>query len=1587
MRTPENSNRKTPAASALAWGGGFMRILLALLLAFTLVPASLAEQKRTQFDHLTTGFELTGQHRDLPCESCHAKAVFKGTPHDCSSCHGVGTAIRATAKPVNHILSTDRCGSCHTPVAWNPAVNFDHTQARGSCSTCHNNVQAQGKGPQHIDTNLECDACHSTIGWAGAVFSHDGITTGCASCHNGVQAKGAPPTHIPTDGAPCESCHSTTNFTTFAGTAMNHAAVTAIACATCHEAGRSFLGVTIVTRPSAPHPTTGDCGACHASTLSFTAGTLQPANHIPSSQPCTLCHSNPADFSVYVMSHQGISSGCASCHGAGLSFANMAPPTLKVLPANHVPTSKPCETCHSPSNFTTFSGTMMSHAGVTSGCAACHGAGLTFLGTPSLVTEPAGHIPVGTVDCVSCHSATNFTTFSRTSMNHAGFTANCIACHGAGLSFTGTPPVLTVPANHIPTGTTACEGCHSTSNFTSFGGTVMNHAVVSSIACSACHETGKAFVGSPPIVTRPALPHVQVEECSDCHTTITFKNASNFPANHIPVPNGSSSSCSQCHSNASNYAIYNMDHSVVTGTACATCHGATASFANMAPPTLKVLPGNHVPVGTTACESCHSPTIFTSFSGTAMNHAVVSGTACASCHGSGKVFVGTPAVVTEPTNHIPVGSTACQSCHAATNFTTFSGTAMNHAGFTTNCITCHGAGLTFAGAPPVKTFPSNHIPTGTLACEKCHSTSNFTNFAGTAMNHAVVTSIACSACHEAGKSFVGAPPVVTRPPPPHVTAGECSTCHFSTTTFTGASNLPPNHIPLPAADGTNCALCHSNPNDYSVYSMSHANITSNCAQCHASGSSFTNMAPPTLKVLPAGHIPVGSRACESCHSPSNFTTFAGTAMNHAGFMTDCIACHGAGLSFTGTPAVKTFPSNHIPTGTISCESCHSTSTFASFAGTAMNHAAVTSIACATCHASGKSFVGAPPVVTEPTNHIPIGTTACDGCHSKTSFTTFAGTAMNHTGFTTNCITCHGAGLTFAGSPAVKTFPSNHIPTGTISCESCHSKTSFTTFAGTAMNHAVVTSITCSTCHEAGKSFVGSPAIVTRPPAPHVATGECSNCHFSTTSFQGATTMPPNHIPLPAADGSNCGLCHTNANDYSVYTMNHVNITANCAQCHGAGLTFANIAPPALKQPPIGPPAHIPTGTIACEQCHTPTNFNTFAGTIMKHAAVRAQRCDSCHEYGMAWYGEPRLWVRDGPNHHKGQDCGGSGCHSARDKYGIRRPATAAVRQAVKATTGVGVVARGGAGTTTGVAPTVGPSLARQGSFDHRRVFGTSCINCHDQASGTGKPASHIAASNACETCHMTLAWLPVSRVDHTQVKGTCASCHNGTIATGKPSGHVATAAGCESCHTTNAWTPARFEHASVSPHTCTTCHDAVHAIGLPRNHVPTSQQCDTCHGTLAWLPAKLDHSTLTSGCANCHNNTIAVGKPAQHMSLQRDCASCHTYSDWSVISFKHSSAAYPGEHRATPSCVTCHTSNTDQIPYLAPANAGTCGACHVNDFKPDAHPKTLTGEKYTASELANCTGACHVYSDSTHSTVSKSLPGPYHRVSDAAFKH
>ena len=370
-----------------------------------------------------------------------------------------------------------------------------------------------------------------------------------------------------------------------------------------------------------------------------------------------------------------------------------------------------------------------------------------------------------------------------------------------------------------------------------------------------------------------------------------------------------------------------------------------------------------------------------------MNHAGIS-SGCATCHATGKTFFGVT-VVTPPATHIPSGATACETCHAPAKFTNFGGTAMNHAGISTGCATCHATGKSFYGVTVV-TPPATHIPVGAAACESCHAPTQFTNFGGTAMNHAPVAGTACATCHETGKSFYGVT-IVTRPTPAQdaESPDQRRLRHLPQLDHVVHGRRSPPSRPITFRPRQACALCHTTPGNYAVATMNHTGITAGCATCHATGLTLCQRRAGVAAGDPHSD---GATACETCHAPAKFTNFSGTAMNHAGISTGCATCHATGKSFFGVTVV-TPPATHIPSGATACESCHAPAKFTNFGGTAMNHAGI-STGCATCHATGKSFYGV-TVVTPPATHIPVGTAACESCHAPAKFTNFGGTAMNH----------------------------------------------------------------------------------------------------------------------------------------------------------------------------------------------------------------------------------------------------------------------------------------------------------------------------------------------------------------------------------------------------------------------------------------------------------------------------------------------------------------------------------------------------------------------------------------------------------------
>ena len=162
------------------------------------------------------------------------------------------------------------------------------------------------------------------------------------------------------------------------------------------------------------------------------------------------------------MNHAGISSGCTACHN-GQAFAGVTPVSK---PSNHIATTADCVSCHK--SFVTFAGATFNHAGVVPGtCNTCH------TGTGGGMTEPARHVPTGAVSCDTCHKSTAVGAFAIFTMGNAGHAAlgvtlslsNCMTCHQG--AYLGVATFRPHPGKNGTTATSAnfCGTCHK--SFTS----------------------------------------------------------------------------------------------------------------------------------------------------------------------------------------------------------------------------------------------------------------------------------------------------------------------------------------------------------------------------------------------------------------------------------------------------------------------------------------------------------------------------------------------------------------------------------------------------------------------------------------------------------------------------------------------------------------------------------------------------------------------------------------------------------------------------------------------------------------------------------------------------------------------------------------------------------------------------------------------------------------------------------------------------------------------------------------------------------------------------------------------------------------
>jgi hypothetical protein len=733
--------------------------------------------------------------------------------------------------------------------------------------------------------------------------------------------------------------------------------------------------------------------------------------------------------------------------------------------------------------------------------------------------------------------------------------------------------------------------------------------------------------------------------------------------------------------------------------------------------------------------------------------------------------------------------TDCYGCHAQD----FAGTqSPNHrqAGFSTDCTGCHAVNATHWGTP------FDHAKTGfallgahaTVTCVQCHAGNVF---------RAMATQ--CIACHTTD--------FTTAKAPPHTGfVQDCMTCHTMKAWQPASFDHNKSAFPLTGAHAAvACQQCHANnvftglptacsschQQDFaSAKAPPHAGFSTVCTTCHTTSA----WAPATFNhgntpfPLTGGHLAV---TCVQCHANNVY----------AGLTTDCYTCHKNDFAAATTPVA------HAGFAT-SCVTCHTTSP--AWKPSTFNHAtsrfpltgAHQAVACLQCHAN---------------NVYASLTTACVGCHQQDFATA---NAPPHTGFSTNCTTCH---TTSAWAPATFNHSNTPFPlTGghlAVTCIQCHVNN---VYAGLTTD--------CYACHKTDFAAAVSPVA-------HVGFATtCATCHTTNPGWKPSTfNHATSRFPLTGAHQAvACLQCHAN----NVYAS----LTTACVGCHQQDFTAAN-APPhtgfptdcstchttSAWQPATFNHANTPfplTGghlAVACAQCHV---NNVYVGLTTD--------CYTCHKTDFAGATAPVA--------HTGFPTTCVTCHTTNPGW---KPSTF--------------------NHNTSAFPLTGAHLAvacLQCHVNNKYVgLPVTCYGCHQQDFTTAAAPPHAGFPTDCTTCHTTSAWQPATFNHATtpfpltgaHVTVACAQCHANNVYVGlttdcytchktdftgavSPVPHTGFPTACVSCHTTNpGWTPSTYSHSAARPR-------------FPQDNRHLNAGCVKCHTT------STNYTLYCCQSSGCHNS-------------------------------------------------------------------------------------------------------------------------------------
>ena len=700
----------------------------------------------------------------------------------------------------------------------------------------------------------------------------------------------------------------------------------------------------------------------------------------------------------------------------------------------------------------------------------------------------------------------------------------------------------------------------------------------------------------------------------------------------------------------------------------------------------------------------------------------------------------------------------CQDCHAD----------IHKRQLGANCEHCHTVRGWSVSIQQIQQHNNRFPLTGAHAavdCDSCHK--------GAANSQFQTMSTQCYSCHQAD--------FTTATNPNHVASKfstTCETCHSADSWLNAKFDHNATGFPLTGGHSVPprlCADCHTN-NNYNLTSTtcvtchlkdfqgttnpSHVagGFSQTCQTCHTTvawqPATFDHS---TVNFPLTGSHTVPPRQCTDCHVNNNYNLTS----------TTCVSCHLKDFNGTTNP-------NHVAGGFVqTCDLCHNTvawqpATFdhskSAFPLTGSHM--VPPRQCTDCHVN---------------NNYSITNTTCISCH-QTDFNN-ATSPVPHTGFSTNCSTCHD---TVAWTDA--TF--NHATTGfTLTgshtvpprqCVDCHVNNNYT-----------LNSTLCITCHQTDFNNATTPVPHTGFPTT------CEMCHD--TVLWTDATFNHNNTPFPLT-GSHlvppraCTDCHTNNNyttlpttcvgchqsNYNTATtpVNHIAAAfpTTCANCHdtvnwmdgtfnhtttGFPLTGSHTVPPRL-----------------CTDCHTNNNYalnstlcyschqKDYSGTTNPaHASAGfPTTCELCHD--------TTVWT-DSTFNHNNTTFPLTGSH-------LVPPRVCTDCHVNNNYTTLPI-------TCVGCHQTDYNNTTNPGHKAQPQFFPTTCQNCHNTTAWTGAtfnhtqytpfPTNHGNANNVCSTCH-------TNSNDYSVFQ--CTGCHGGNNSNNfqhdHVSGYVYNSINCYQCH-------------------------------------------------------------------------------------------------------------------------------------------------------------------------------------------------------------